>query len=62
MLDSGKLELVDCQMMSQHLMSLGASVMPREDFVTRLISACGSGEQQTGWPDNPIRCPDLLRK
>jgi leucyl/phenylalanyl-tRNA--protein transferase len=62
MLDSGKLELVDCQMVSQHLMSLGASVIPREDFVARLISACGSGEQQTDWPDTPIRCPDLLRK
>lgn len=62
MLDSSQLELVDCQMASQHLTSLGASVIPREDFVARLKSACGSGEQQTHWPDNPIRCSDLLRE
>ncbi len=62
MLDSGRLALVDCQMVSQHLMGLGASVIPRNDFVARVKSACDPCEQQAGWPDNPIRCPDLLRE
>ncbi len=62
MLDSGKLELVDCQMVSQHLTSLGASVIPRDNFVARLKSACNPCERLTGWPDGPIRCSDLLRE
>ncbi len=60
MLDSGRLALVDCQMVSQHLMSLGASVIPRNDFVARVKSACDPCEQQTDWPDRPIKCSGLL--
>jgi len=62
MLDAGKLELVDCQMVSQHLTSLGAGVIPRENFVARLKSACNPCEPLTGWPESPIRCSDLLRE
>jgi leucyl/phenylalanyl-tRNA--protein transferase len=62
MLDSGKLELVDCQMVSQHLTNLGASVIPRDNFVARLKSACDPCVRLTDWPDGPIRCSDLLRE
>jgi len=62
MLDSGRLALVDCQMVSPHLMSLGASVIPRSDFVARVKSACDPCGQQTDWPEKPIKCSSLLLK
>lgn len=33
---SSKIELIDCQLENPHLMSLGASLMPRDDFLARL--------------------------
>lgn len=62
MLETGRLELLDCQMVSQHLLSLGASEIPRADFVTRVKSACGRCEKLTDWPDTPIICAGLLSK
>ena len=39
MLDKG-LEIIDCQIVSQHLMSLGAEVIPRSEFTAVLQQAC----------------------
>jgi leucyl/phenylalanyl-tRNA---protein transferase len=36
-------ELLDCQVVSPHLSSLGAKTMPRPDFVALLDDACDSG-------------------
>jgi leucyl/phenylalanyl-tRNA--protein transferase len=41
-------ELIDCQVYSSHLASLGAAEIPRRDFVQRLEILC-RGEQHTDW-------------
>lgn len=60
MLSSG-LELIDCQVISQHLTTLGASVIPRLEFTQILDSACEPPAAQRIWPDRPIPVPELLR-
>lgn len=60
MLDSGRLELIDCQVVSGHLLNLGAIEMPRDEFVACLRTACQPADRQVNWPDSPIPCADLL--
>ena len=38
--------LIDCQMTTPHLLSLGARTVPRADYLARLAAACA-------WPDQP---------
>ncbi len=59
-LKTGAIELLDCQVVSSHLTSLGARVVPRSEFVTRLSSACDTSESYKNWPDGPIPCSELL--
>lgn len=42
-------ELIDCQQPTDHLASLGARTIPREDFTSRLESACGAGGRIGAW-------------
>jgi len=44
-LDSGEFELLDCQLASAHLLSLGARLVPRTDFVERLDRGCSSASR-----------------
>lgn len=53
MLEAG-LELIDCQVISPHLQTLGATVMPRAEFTALLESACNPPTRYTGWPRSPI--------
>ena len=39
-LSDGSLELLDCQVVSQHLLTLGARRTPRNTFIERLNAAC----------------------
>jgi leucyl/phenylalanyl-tRNA--protein transferase len=59
-LNSGQIDLLDCQVESPHLTGLGARVIPRSDFVSRLDLACGSGQIRENWPDVPLACSELL--
>jgi leucyl/phenylalanyl-tRNA--protein transferase len=47
-------ELLDCQVESAHLMTLGAELIPREDFSALLRTATAGGERFDAWPDDPI--------
>lgn len=59
-LTAGDIELLDCQVISGHLMTLGARTMPRDGFVKMLESACKPAAQLTNWPDAPLECAKLL--
>ena len=42
--------LIDCQVASEHLQSLGAHGMPRREFVRRLEQSIGNLEPDPSWP------------
>ena len=59
-MSDGFLDILDCQVESGHLRSLGARTMPRARFRTLLDSVCNPAEPLTGWPHTPLQCADLL--
>jgi leucyl/phenylalanyl-tRNA--protein transferase len=42
--------IIDCQMETRHLASLGARPIPRRDFATRLDQLCAHGDAPHHWP------------
>ena len=58
MLASG-LQLIDCQVVSRHLIALGARLMPRADFSAFLEDACNPPERHESWPEEPIPVSEL---
>lgn len=54
LLQSGDLEVLDCQVVSAHLRSLGARSIPRDEFIARLYRACAMPERFENWPIAPI--------
>jgi len=52
-------ELIDCQVASQHLLTLGAKMMPRREFSRMLHSACEPASQFVDWPDSPLSVAEL---
>ncbi len=50
MLDEAGYHLIDCQVTSDHLLSLGAEVIPRSEFIARLERACGHSIRPGKWP------------
>ena len=61
MLVDGRLGIIDCQMQSSHLSSMGASVIPRRRFVGILDSLCEPPIPFEKWPDGPITAVELLQ-
>jgi len=59
-LKAGDLVLLDCQVVSSHLLSLGAQIMPRSDFLHSLKSTCNPVVPFVHWPEDPIACSELL--
>lgn len=60
MLEHG-LELLDCQMVSRHLLSMGATTLPRAQFTRRLKSACEPPNRYLDWPQQPLEIATMLR-
>ncbi len=60
LLRDGRLGLVDCQVQSSHLFSLGASTITRADFTRRLDTLCEPAVPFENWPDAPINVLELL--
>jgi len=52
--------LLDCQVESTHLMSLGATLMPRQQFSSILQNACSGYVPFTLWPAEPLNIGDFL--
>lgn len=57
-LESHRFALLDCQVASAHLMSMGAELKPRDDFKAILDRHCDA-EPFTGWPAEPLRAAEL---
>jgi len=53
-------EILDCQVESPHLVSLGASLMPRKKFAAVLRQACKSNSQFLDWPAGRRQMLDIL--
>jgi leucyl/phenylalanyl-tRNA--protein transferase len=51
--------LLDCQVISPHLLSLGATCIPRSDFGEILKSACPQRKKFENWPNAPIKVSEL---
>jgi leucyl/phenylalanyl-tRNA---protein transferase len=49
-LESRNCAVIDCQMTTQHLLSLGAQEIRREEFCARIASAVGEGDAPGAWP------------
>ncbi len=49
-LSAGDLELLDGQVVSGHLLSLGARILPRSEFLDRLKTACDPAVAFGHWP------------
>ncbi len=60
LLEDGRFGLLDCQVQSSHLITLGASTIPRSDFVRRLQELCEPVVPFKSWPDTPIKVSELL--
>ena len=56
---SAHLELIDCQVVSRHLITLGARLMPRTEFSAFLERACNPPDRHEDWPREPIPVADL---
>ncbi len=61
LLEDGTLGIIDCQVRSAHLRSLGASVIPRSEFVAQLREYCDPPKAFENWPAAPIPVSELLR-
>ena len=56
---SAHLELIDCQVVSRHLITLGARLMARTEFSAFLERACNPPGRHDDWPRGPSPVADL---
>lgn len=59
-LDAAGFAIVDCQVVSGHLMRLGATTIPRADFAAILAESCEPRTRFTGWPEGPLSVREFL--
>ena len=55
-----RFEILDCQVGSPHLTSLGAILMPRSEFAALLERACDPATKFAEWPQNRMPLATLL--
>lgn len=60
MLADGRLGIIDCQVQSSHLVSMGASIVSRSHFVEMLDELCEPPIPFEKWPNGPITLIELL--
>ena len=60
-LQDGQFELLDCQVISSHLLSLGATLIPRAEFASELARLCDPPDRFENWPSDPITASGLLQ-
>ena len=59
---ANELELIDCQVVSPHLVTLGARTIPRAEFTRILWRACEPATRYENWPKETLMVADLLTK
>ncbi len=57
---SSGIELIDCQVESPHLLTLGATTLPRMAFMTELHELCSARTPLKGLPAEPVPVSNLL--
>ena len=60
LMDSGDLGILDCQVLSSHLLALGAKAIPRDQFIALLQPLCEPACQFENWPADSLSATDLL--
>ena len=60
MLVQRQFEILDCQVVSPHLTSLGAILTPRREFGALLKRACEPASRTVDWPDNRLPVAEIL--
>jgi leucyl/phenylalanyl-tRNA--protein transferase len=60
--DEHDFPLIDCQVASPHLESLGAEYMERDAYARELASACQPAEPARFWPDRRISATEFLKR
>jgi len=60
MLDNG-LELLDCQVVSSHLLTIGAETISRSSFRSQLDKLCSPAGRFGAWPSEPVPVPLALQ-
>jgi len=60
MMDADEFGILDCQVPSSHLLSLGATLIPRREFVGILKQLCEPATPFENWPSAPMSIPELL--
>ena len=60
MMDTGEFGLLDCQLVSSHLLGLGAVVIPRQQFMAVVTDLCSPAIRFENWPSDPICIPELM--
>jgi leucyl/phenylalanyl-tRNA--protein transferase len=58
-LEARGFELIDCQVMSHHLTTLGATLLPRAQFADILAASCMPPEPFSEWPASPLAASDI---
>ena len=61
MINADEFGIFDCQVPSSHLLSLGATLSPREEFTKILKPLCDPVVRFENWPSAPISMQDLLQ-
>ncbi|NIV18565.1 MAG: leucyl/phenylalanyl-tRNA--protein transferase [Woeseiaceae bacterium] len=56
-----QMALIDCQVVSPHLTTLGATLMPRARFTQVLRDACNPATPCSDWPSEPVAVTELLK-
>lgn len=56
------LDLLDCQAVSEHLLTMGATTMPRDAFCAHLARACRPRTPFRNWPPEPLPVADALAR
>jgi leucyl/phenylalanyl-tRNA--protein transferase len=61
MLSDDTFGIIDCQVQSSHLLSLGATTIPRSSFVATLGRLCETPTAFESWPKGPIRASEWVQ-
>ena len=59
LLRDGTFGLLDCQVRSPHLLTMGASTLPRSEFIGLLDELCEPGTAFEQWPRSPLVVAEL---
>ena len=54
--------LLDCQVASQHIVTMGATFLGRSEFCNRLVALCAPPDRHRDWPTEPLAVPEALRR